>query len=337
MPRRDLWLSLVASVLIVAFAWGVSQPLRGFDTQGEDIYYAYIEGQRLVAGENPYARILQGDMLTNDKYATYFPLFYLFSALLQMAGWRSYGAWIEVWRVLAVMQYIGIGLALLWGVTRRKGFWFGLAAAAFWIASHWATFVLMILHLDLAALLLLVLSMLSWQKRRVTSLLLLSASLALKQIAVFVVPLYLVWAWKDAVDRPWRPVMRDGLLIAGVPLLVSVPFAIWNLEGYVRSLMFSVTRSSDTAVANAVLALSHRLEWPWLASWRGIIARLPMLGTMGLFYWLMWRDRIGRWMACLLVMATFISLNVTVFTQYLVWLMPLIPLAAMEDRSPEPA
>ncbi|MGC9359398.1 MAG: hypothetical protein ACP5G7_03360 [Anaerolineae bacterium] len=69
---------------------GVSQPLCSFDTQGEDIYYAYIEGQRLVAGENPYERILQGGMLTNDKYATYLPLFYLFFARLQMAGWRSY-------------------------------------------------------------------------------------------------------------------------------------------------------------------------------------------------------------------------------------------------------
>jgi hypothetical protein len=130
-------------------------------------------------------------------------------------------------------------------------------------------------------------------------------------------------------------VKRDVLLIASLPLLVSVPFAIWNLEGYVRSLMFSVTRSCDSAVVNAVLALSHRLAWPWLASWRGVIGRLPMLGTMGLFYWLMWRDRIGRWMACLLVMAKFISLNVTVFTQYLVWLIPLIPLAAAEDRSQE--
>jgi hypothetical protein len=40
-------------------------------------------------------------------------------------------------------------------------------------------------------LLLLVLSMLSWQKHRVTSLLLLSVSLGLKQTAAFVVPLYL--------------------------------------------------------------------------------------------------------------------------------------------------
>jgi hypothetical protein len=184
--RRDVWLSLVVSVLIVAFAWGISQPLRDFDTQGEDICYAYVEGQRLLTGENPYVRVLQGDMLTNEKYATYSPVFYLFSALLQMAGWRTYDACIEVWRVLAVVQYTGIGLA----------------ASAFWMASHWATLVLTILHLDLAALLLLVLSMLSWQKHRVTSLLLLSASLGLKRISVFVVPLYLAWAWKDAADCP---------------------------------------------------------------------------------------------------------------------------------------
>ena len=46
-----------------------------YDTGGEDIYYTWLEGKRLLAGENPYARVLAGNMRENDKYATYFPLF----------------------------------------------------------------------------------------------------------------------------------------------------------------------------------------------------------------------------------------------------------------------
>lgn len=332
-PKQILLLAF-ASLLLVAFAWAIAQPLRGFDTRGEDIYYAYVEGQRLLAGENPYARILDGDMLHNDKYATYFALFYLFSAGLQVLGWRSYEAWIQVWRVMAWLQYVGIGWTLLWGLGRQRGAWFGLAAAALWIANRWALFVLLVLHLDLAAVLLLLLSLLVWEKHRITSLLLLSVSLGLKQIGVFVAPLYLVWAWQEAGDRRWRAVLRDAALIASVPVLASLPFAVWNAEGLVRSLLFSVTRESDAPTVSMILAASQRLGWPWLAAWRGVLARLPMAATMALLYWLSWRWQLGRWMACLLVMVAFVGLNATFFTQYLVWVMALLPLAAAEARPP---
>lgn len=35
-----------------------------------DVYFIYLEGQRLTDGENPYARMLASDMLHNDKYAS---------------------------------------------------------------------------------------------------------------------------------------------------------------------------------------------------------------------------------------------------------------------------
>ncbi|MDF5733310.1 MAG: hypothetical protein PUP92_36330, partial [Rhizonema sp. PD38] len=52
----------------------------------EDIYYLWIEGKRILSGENPYARILLSNMRDNQKYATYFPLFYIMSYLTQLLG-----------------------------------------------------------------------------------------------------------------------------------------------------------------------------------------------------------------------------------------------------------
>ena len=43
------------------------------DTSEQDVYYSWIEGRRILAGENPYTRILTGNMRENDKYARVVP------------------------------------------------------------------------------------------------------------------------------------------------------------------------------------------------------------------------------------------------------------------------
>lgn len=71
-----------------------------YDTNQEDIYYIWLEGKRILTGENPYARILAGNMRENQKYATYFSLFYYFSALTQLRRFREYESWISLWRAI---------------------------------------------------------------------------------------------------------------------------------------------------------------------------------------------------------------------------------------------
>ena len=82
------WLPLLLFLLLALLGAFVNIRLWGTNPSDNrpDIFYSYVEGRRLVEGENPYARILLGDMRTNDKYATYFPLFYLFSGGAQLAG-----------------------------------------------------------------------------------------------------------------------------------------------------------------------------------------------------------------------------------------------------------
>ena len=71
------------ALIVLIGAWGL-------ESTEYDVYYSWVEGARLLEGENPYATILEGDMLENQKYATYFPLFYLLSAVSQLIGLRAY-------------------------------------------------------------------------------------------------------------------------------------------------------------------------------------------------------------------------------------------------------
>ncbi len=70
-----LLLPLVFAGLLIHIKFWLTPP---DSLKGDDIYFIWLEGKRIIAGENPYARVLLGDMRVNDKYATYFPLAYLF-------------------------------------------------------------------------------------------------------------------------------------------------------------------------------------------------------------------------------------------------------------------
>src|SRR5262245_46803293 len=95
---RDHWISLLvglAALAVALLAVRVNLRFWSLDTVGSDTYYSWIEGRRILRGQNPYERILHGNMEENQKYSTYFPLFYELSALVQTAGIRQYYPWIS--------------------------------------------------------------------------------------------------------------------------------------------------------------------------------------------------------------------------------------------------
>jgi uncharacterized membrane protein len=319
--RRTLALLCLLALLILAA--GIHVRLWPTETKGEDVYYAWVEGGRILNGDNPYARILAGNMRENQKYATYFPVFYELSALTQWAGLRDYPQWIAFWRSVFLVCHLVIGVLLFLLPYRRRWYAFALFAAAFWLFNRWSLHVAQIAHLDVLALLPLVASLALFDRRRRTALLLFSLSLGLKQIAIFLVPLYLIWVWREAGGRArWRTVAAAAAWIALVPLAASLPFIVWQPEGFIRSIAFSATRlPADHFNVPSADAL---------VGWVGLTARLPMLGLMAAAFWLAWRGMIGRWVAALLVMAVFVDFNTVLFRQYLAWIIPFLPLAALE-------
>jgi uncharacterized membrane protein len=303
---------LAAGVWPHTLAWGV-------DSAGEDIYYAWVEGQRLLAGENPYARVLAGDMLENDKYATYFPLFYLLSALSQALGLRQYGAWIAFWQPVFLLFHLATGVWLLALFSRRRQYLLSLIVLAIWLFGNWVLHFNYLINFDAIPIFFLVVSLTTLDRRPLLALLLFSLSLALKQVAIFLAPLYLIWLWQEGEqDRPVR-LARHALVIASVPLLTSLPFVFWNAKGFVRSVLFSATRASSLALtAGRVLDRG------------GLLPRLPLLSFAGAVYLLAWRRRTGRYTAAMLGMLGFLSLNPVVFPQYLPWFLVLLLLALLE-------
>lgn len=292
----------------------------------QDIYYVWRDGTRLAMGTNPYEAILSGNMRENHKYPTYLPLLYLLVAGAHHLGVVSFRDWLWIWRPTVLASQLGIGILLFVACWRSGNLALGVFAALFWSFNRWTVYVVKVAHVDFPAILCLVGSLILFEARRRTSFILFGLSLALKQIAIFVAPLYLIWVWRDTREPGERfgATARAAVWIALVPGLVSLPFLIWNAEAFARSVLFSATRNPDSHVP--ALSIDTQLGLT------GLAGRLPMLLVMGLVCVATARNEVGRYLGVLLILTTFVDFNPVFYLQYMAWLVPFIALAVMDRR-----
>lgn len=323
MLRRALLISsFFVFLLLVYLAREVNQAIPEPVFENQDIYYSYLEGKRLREGKNPYARVLEGDMLENQKYATYFPVFYELSFLSQKLGLKSSFAWIAFWKVIFVIFEFGVGFLLYIALAQRKLEWLGVFAAAFWLFNRWTLKVVEMSNLDFIPIFFMLLSLMIFPRHKWWSIFLFSLSLGFKQIGIFLAPLYLIWVWRTAETGRWKALALAGLLIVSVPLVSGLPFLFWNAEGFVKSILFSATRYG-----------SNQFEIPSLdqiMGWQGISARLVMLALMAAVYFAAFRGYGKKYFAALLIMSIFLDYNAVLYSQYPAWLAPLVPLVFLD-------
>ncbi|MDF5723988.1 MAG: hypothetical protein PUP91_26695, partial [Rhizonema sp. PD37] len=159
------------------------------------------------------------------------------------------------------------------------------------------------------------------------SLLLFSISLAIKQIGFFLIPLYMIWLWQSENQNHIRNIIFAFAIILSIPLLTSLPFIIWNYEGFLKSIIFSATRNPASHF-NA-FSLDTYIDQV-IPSFIGIKAKIPMLFLMGLIYISTWRRQIGMYTSSLLTLSVFIDFNSVLFLQYMSWVVPFIPLCVCD-------
>lgn len=295
------------------------------DTRGQDVYYLWVEGKRIINGENPYSRVLDGNMLDSNMYATYFPVFYLLSAFTQLAGLGDYSAWIFFWKIIFDAAHAAIGLLIFW-ILRQQSMLLGIFGALFWWLNRWSIAAIGIADIDFVPLFFLLLSMYWFERRQNWSLLLFGLSLGLKQIGIFMLPVYLIWVWQR--EASLKRVLIALLLISGITLVTAVPFVAWNPAGFFKSILFSATRRPESHF--------HALSVDARFGLIGLSAKIPMVVLLLMLYAGVWQQAIRKFTAGLLTMTVFIDFNSVLFQQYLVWAAPFFPLTICDygQRNP---
>lgn len=313
----------VLAALVGAATIATSAVYHDTVDRNADVYFIFTDSLALTEGGSPYARILGGDMRTNKKYATYLPLFYQAAAFTQWLGLTVYAEWLAFWRLVFAAFDVAIALLLFTVAWRRGLALFAVFAGLFWAWNRWTVFEVLVAQIDFIPIFLLLLSLLLLERRTTLALLLFGLSLAVKQIAVFLLPLYLAHVWRASPDGGrMRATLRALALILALPLVVSLPFLIGEPEAFLRSILFSATRLPRSHFGAPSIDAAFGLV--------GLPAKLPMLGLMAIVYVLALRGRIGLTFAALLVMSAFVDFNSVLYTHYPVWVVPLLLLAACD-------
>ncbi len=295
-----------------------------FNIKKQDIYLVYLEGMRMLAGENPYARATSIEELHwNDRLPTYLPLIYYGSWLTHRAGVQALDQWVNLWRGI----FLGFNLAIAFlifhlGHHRFNSTPLATFGALFWLFNRWTLYITTVYHFNFIAIFFFVLALALHSRFRNVACLLFGLSLGVKHNAIFLIPVFLIWAWQESNENRWRNLLRTGVLIGLIPLLASLPFMVLNLEGFVKSLLISLTRYPETHIG--VLSLDA------LMGWVGLPAKTPLLVMMALIYLIAWKRKIPPFAAGLLVMLVFVDFHSVLFRHYMVWVIPLFPLVTGE-------
>jgi uncharacterized membrane protein len=320
--RQD-WASIAAILLTTIALCGVAFHILLWQTplNNGDIYYIWLDVTRIMSGENPYMRILAGNMQQNNKYTTYFPLFYYLGALTHLGGFRTFDQWFAFWRVIFLICNGGIGILLFTTLYRAKLLTLAVLAAIFWFFNRWTIYVSVIGQVDFVAIFFFVLSLLLFDKKIWWSLVALSISLALKQVAILVVPFYLILIWQQS--RSLRITLLAGAVIGSVTAITSLPFLLWNAEGFVKSILFSTTRESTSYLKTFTADEYLQRLFPHFG---GALTRLPGLTLMLLAYLYTLRYQPGVYTCAFLALSIFVNFNPVLLNQYMAWLIPCVAL-----------
>ncbi len=323
-------ISMIAAIIIVIglifLADLVNSTIPKDDPTHEDIYYHFLEGERLVNGINPYERILGGDTRTNQKYPTYFPLFYEIAFLSQKMGLSNFESWIHLFQKFFIWFEYLIAL-LLFAVMAAKNFeWGGVIAAGFWLFNRWTLYIITSINFDFIPILFMLLGFVLFPRRKWLAMVFFSISLALKQIGIFVAPLFVIWTFiaEDNFVKGIKQAVKCGFVIASVPFISSIPFLFWSLTGFIQSIAFSAARLADTHINLKADSVDFMMGWV------GLPARIPMLILLLAIYWMAAKGIGKRYLPAVLIFIIFISFNAVLYNQYFTWLIALIPLLILD-------
>lgn len=289
------------------------------DLVGHDIAFYFHRGTQIVDGHNPYSCVLDAEE-SCVGYPAHLPGMYWVAAGLVKLGFDEVSEWSAIWRPIMLSAWLAVGGILFGYLFVRKQPIFAVASAGLWLFNRWSLHVLKVAHVDFLGVLFLVSSVLLAGRMPFVAALLLGISLSIKQVAILVVPVFLIAVWRYGN----LSVKKYALVIASlalVPVVSSLPFLIDDPLAVVTGWANVVERPAQSGIHGFAPSLSE-----WLDITDGTKSLL-MIFLVVLVYVSVWRKRVMLIPATLFVFAIMMGFTHVLFNQYFVWFIPFIPLA----------
>ncbi len=291
------------------------------DLVGHDISFYLRRGNQIVQGENPYACVQENSCI---GYPAHLPGMYWFAAGWAALGFDDLSEWAMIWRPMMLAAWLGVGVVLLGYSLRRGQPGLGVAAMGLWLFNRWSLDVLRVAHTDFVGVLFLILAIICAEQWPIWAAVLLALSLSVKQLAVLIVPIFLIAMWRH-YGLSWKKLALVITMIIVIPGAITLPFLIDNPTATIQGLMNVVERP-----AQSVRGFAPSFdEWLDVTDWGKL---LPMLGLTGMVYVAVWRKEVDLIQGTVMVMAIMMAFTSVLYNQYFVWFIPFIPLALARYR-----
>ncbi|MEK7499194.1 MAG: hypothetical protein AAB649_01150, partial [Patescibacteria group bacterium] len=188
-------------------------------------------------------------------------------------------------------------------------------------------YVIRVGHVDFLAIFFLTASVVLFEKKRFWSLLLFGLSIATKQVAIFLAPLYLILIWVyTEKEKRLKTGALSILTMMILPILTVFPFLLDNPQSVAKGLLFSASRTSEANMGATPLVSLLKIQ--------GSFGVLPMAFLMLLIYIAAYRKKLSLASSGLAIMLIFLAFNTVTFNQYFLWFVPFLPLA-LADLKPK--
>jgi len=290
-----------------------------------DIKAQWLDAKMLSEGKNPYTRV-NDPSLSKNRLTYYFPGFLLASAASIKMGVTSFPEWMKGWRMVSMASHLLVGLVLFALLSRSHSLLAAVLGSGIWFMSRWPLALFKSGQIDSIAIFFWLLSLLLLSRYKKLGYLSFGLSLAVKQMAIFAFPLYLLWAYQDAKPgKRLRSLMEAGFLSLLIPGLLCLPFILWDFQSFLQMFIFPLTRSPiGPKPVSGFLGI------------KGLLGALPMIVMMGMTYVVAARNQIPRYTQLLLVMCVFLSFTGVFFSRHVNWLVPFLPLVAFDATVKRP-
>jgi len=249
----------------------------------------------------------------------------MFAAGLVSLGIGEMGEWAKVWRPITFIFWLGVGLVLLGYLLKRGRPALAAAAFGFWLFNRWSIDVLRIAHTDFVGVFFLVLSLVLAGRWPLVAAFLFGVSLSVKQVAILAAPIFLLTMWRSQ-GMGFKKLVLSMVLLLLVPLLTSLPFLLDDPQATIYGWLNAAERPAQTD--------AHGFA-PSIDAWLGVsnVSRSAiMIFLVAIVYVAAWRRGVGLIGGTLMILAIMIAFTHVLYNQYLVWFIPLIPLAVAEIR-----
>jgi hypothetical protein len=314
-----------------------------WEFQGSDIRFEYLHAQRIGAGENIYADILNQDLLTNNKYATLLPLYYYFLhgvvSLTQVDGIPNFEGFMDLHRSILLVAELSTALFTYLIFRREDKHLLGFLSATFLMFNRWIINNIASGKQDVIAIAFLMASLYFFTSKKsrdhIISYFLFGMSLGLKQIGIFLAPIYVM---PLLVGRDSIKAFLINMLAFSIPtFVVGLPIIINSPAAFYYSMLFSFTRepnklNSDFGYRNMLVLYNVGVEKNNIRYY--LLPRLPLVVFSFLNFILLLARKIPLYLYCLTSLFIFIAFNPVLFSQYFTWVPPFLFLSALKAFGP---